>query len=59
MARPRILVLSLGGTITMLPGEAGGIAPRLGAEDLVAALADRPDSWPVDLGTAEESSVPL
>ena len=38
MAQPRILVLSLGGTITMLPGEAGGIAPKLGAEDLVAAV---------------------
>lgn len=43
MARPRILVLSLGGTITMVPGEGPGIAPKLGATELVAsvpALAD-------------------
>ncbi|TCZ64825.1 asparaginase [Roseicella aquatilis] len=38
MARPRILVLSLGGTITMLPGDAGGITPKLGAAELVAAV---------------------
>jgi hypothetical protein len=41
--KPRILVLSLGGTITMVPGAGGGIAPRLGAAELVAsvpALAD-------------------
>lgn len=36
--KPRVLVLSLGGTITMVPSETGGIAPRLGAEDLVAAV---------------------
>jgi L-asparaginase len=38
MARPRILILSLGGTITMLPDAGGGIAPKLGATDLVAAV---------------------
>jgi L-asparaginase len=41
--KPRILVLSLGGTITMVPGAGGDIAPRLGAAELVAsvpALAD-------------------
>jgi len=38
MARPRILVLSLGGTITMLPGAEGGITPQLGAAELVAAV---------------------
>jgi len=38
MAKPRILVLSLGGTITMLPTGAGGIAPKLGAAELVAAV---------------------
>ncbi len=26
---------------------------------VLAALTDRPDRWPVDLGTVEESSVPL
>lgn len=38
MSRPRLLVLSLGGTITMVPTAEGGIAPRLGAADLVAAV---------------------
>lgn len=38
MSRPKILVLSLGGTITMLPTAAGGIAPKLGAAELVAAV---------------------
>ncbi|RAI59210.1 asparaginase [Roseicella frigidaeris] len=38
MPRRRILVLSLGGTITMLPSSGGGIAPSLGAEDLVKAV---------------------
>jgi L-asparaginase len=43
MGKPRILVLSLGGTITMVPSDAGGITPKLGAAELVAsvpALAD-------------------
>src|SRR5271169_4362183 len=46
MAKPRILVLSLGGTITMVPSETGGITPKLGAAELVAsvpALADVAD----------------
>ena len=41
--KPHILILSLGGTITMVPGAGGGIAPKLGAAELVAsvpALAD-------------------
>ncbi|WP_291295491.1 asparaginase [Elioraea sp.] len=38
MTRPRILVLSLGGTITMVPSEGGGIAPKLGAAELVASV---------------------
>ncbi len=37
-AKPRILVLSLGGTITMVPSAAGGIVPTLGAAELVAAV---------------------
>ncbi|MFD2032589.1 asparaginase [Ancylobacter dichloromethanicus] len=36
--RPRLLVLSLGGTITMTQSAAGGIAPTLGAAELVAAV---------------------
>lgn len=35
MPLPRIMLLSLGGTITMTPSAAGGIAPTLGADDLV------------------------
>ncbi|TVQ63768.1 MAG: asparaginase [Phycisphaerales bacterium] len=38
MAHPRLLILSLGGTITMVPSESGGIAPTLGAEELVASV---------------------
>lgn len=38
MTLPRLLVLSLGGTITMTPSAAGGIAPTLGAAELVAAV---------------------
>ncbi|TSJ64283.1 asparaginase [Starkeya sp. 3C] len=38
MSRPRLLVLSLGGTITMTASAAGGITPTLGAADLVAAV---------------------
>lgn len=34
----RLLVLSLGGTITMLPDDGGGIAPRLGAAELIASV---------------------
>ncbi|WP_207536995.1 asparaginase [Sabulicella rubraurantiaca] len=38
MARPRLLVLSLGGTITMMPGAGPGLNPTLGAAELVAAV---------------------
>lgn len=38
MTHSRLLVLSLGGTITMTPAIGGGIAPTLGAADLVAAV---------------------
>ncbi len=40
MGLPRLLFLSLGGTITMVPGGSGGIAPKLGAEELVASVPD-------------------
>ncbi len=46
MAKPRLLFLSLGGTITMVPSAAGGITPKLGAAELVQsvpALADIAD----------------
>src|SRR6516162_771624 len=38
MPKPRLLFMSLGGTITMVPSEGGGIAPKLGAADLVASV---------------------
>jgi L-asparaginase len=38
MTKPRLLVLSLGGTITMIPDDSGGIAPKLGAAELVASV---------------------
>jgi L-asparaginase len=38
MALPRILVLSLGGTITMVQDASGGITPKLGAAELVASV---------------------
>jgi L-asparaginase len=46
MSKPRLLFLSLGGTITMVPSTEGGITPKLGAAELVAsvpALADIAD----------------
>ena len=38
MAKLRLRILSLGGTITMVPSESGGIAPKLGAAELVASV---------------------
>ncbi|WP_018388646.1 asparaginase [Ancylobacter sp. FA202] len=38
MPLPRLLVLSLGGTITMTASAGGGILPTLGAAELVAAV---------------------
>ena len=40
LALPKLLVVSLGGTITMTRSDTGGIAPTLGAADLVAAVPD-------------------
>ena len=38
MTKPRLLILSLGGTITMTPSDSGGITPTLGAAELVASV---------------------
>lgn len=38
MSKPAILLLSLGGTITMVRNAEGGIAPKLSAADLVRAV---------------------
>jgi len=40
MAPPRLLVLALGGTIAMMKGDAGGVKPGLGADELVAAVPE-------------------
>ena len=40
MSLPRLLFLSLGGTITMVPSASGGIAPKLGAAELVASVPE-------------------
>ena len=40
VSRSRLLFLSLGGTITMVPDSSGGIAPKLGAAELVAAVPE-------------------
>ncbi|NLS07273.1 asparaginase [Rhizobium sp. P32RR-XVIII] len=40
MTLPKVLVVSLGGTITMTKGAGGGIAPTLDASDLVAAAPE-------------------
>ena len=36
--KPRLLVISLGGTITMTPGSDSGILPTLGAAELLASI---------------------
>lgn len=38
MMLPKVLLISLGGTITMTPGAQGGIVPTLTGEDLVRAV---------------------
>ncbi|MDQ2926204.1 MAG: asparaginase domain-containing protein, partial [Acidobacteriota bacterium] len=39
MSRPKILLVSLGGTITMTRNSAGGITPTLSAADLARAVS--------------------
>lgn len=48
MALPRLLFLSLGGTITMVPSDSGGIAPKLGAAELVASVPALKDVAEID-----------
>jgi L-asparaginase len=38
MSKPHLLVLSLGGTITMVPSSKSGITPKLGAAELTASV---------------------
>lgn len=42
MASSKVLIVSLGGTITMTPSDAGGVVPTLTADDLVAAVPALP-----------------
>ena len=46
--KPRLLFLSLGGTIRMVPSAEGGIAPKLGAAELVASVPDLADIAEID-----------
>ena len=43
MILPRLLVLSLGGTITMVPDASGGITPKPGAAELIASVPELAD----------------
>ena len=38
MTKPKILVVLLGGTITMTPSRSGGVVPTLGVEELIAGV---------------------
>lgn len=38
MHKPKLVILALGGTIAMVPGDAGGVKPGLSAADLAAAV---------------------
>jgi L-asparaginase len=46
--KPRLLFLSLGGTITMVPSAEGGIAPKLGAAELVASVPELGEVGEID-----------
>jgi L-asparaginase len=46
--KPRLLFLSLGGTITMVPSAGGGIAPKLGAAELVASVPELGEVGEID-----------
>jgi L-asparaginase len=46
--KPRLLFLSLGGTITMVPSAEGGIAPKLGAAELVASVPELGEVGDID-----------
>jgi L-asparaginase len=48
MSKPRLLFLSLGGTITMVPSAKGGITPKLGAAELVASVPELAEVGDID-----------
>jgi L-asparaginase len=56
--KPRIGVFALGGTIAMVKGEAGGVRPGLGAEDLAAAVPELPSLCELRLETVAKLGSP-
>jgi L-asparaginase len=56
--KPRIGVFALGGTIAMVKGEAGGVRPGLGAEDLAAAVPELPSLCELRLETIAKLGSP-
>ncbi|MBL9000586.1 MAG: asparaginase [Phycisphaerae bacterium] len=40
MSLPKLLFISLGGTITMIPSASGGISPKLGAAELISSVPE-------------------
>ena len=56
--KPRIGVFALGGTIAMVRGDAGGVRPGLGAEDLAAAVPELPALCELRLETVAKLGSP-
>lgn len=56
MSRPRVHVISLGGTITMRPAATGGVVPELSGEDLVAMVPGLVDVADVSAETRSTAS---
>ncbi len=56
--KPRIGVFALDGTIAMVKGEAGGVRPGLGAEDLAAAVPELPSLCALRLETIAKLGSP-
>ncbi|MGQ4273773.1 asparaginase [Terrihabitans sp. B22-R8] len=51
MSKPKVQVIVLGGTITMMPAAEGGITPSLRGEDLVAAVPGLSDVAGIEVTT--------
>jgi L-asparaginase len=51
MTKPKVKVVVLGGTITMMPTAEGGIRPSVRGEDLVAAVPGLSDVADIDVAT--------
>lgn len=62
MQKPKVLLISTGGTITMTPGASGGVVPTLTGEDLVKAvpaLAEHCDLEVVSYSTRPGASLKI